>query len=95
MRNAWAVLAAFVCVATPAVRAETRYTIAYASVAPLDADIFPAAADGSEAKPFLPSPAQDWNPSFSHDGRWVVFTSTRSGSADISRAHPDGSGWDA
>jgi Tol biopolymer transport system component len=88
MRNAWAVLAALVCVATPVVRADSPYTIAYASFAPLDADIFLAAADGSAAKPFLPSPAQDWNASFSYDGRWVVFTSTRNGSADIYRAHP-------
>ncbi len=71
--------------------APPSYTIAYASFAPLNADIFVANADGSDAKPFLPSPAQDWNASFSHDGQWIVFTSTRNGSADIYRAHPDGS----
>ena len=68
------------------------YTIAYASFAPLNAEIFLANADGSEATPFLPSPAEDWNASFSRDGRWIVFTSTRNGSADLYRAHPDGSG---
>jgi TolB protein len=93
MRSGWTVAAALLCVVgTPAVVAETPYTIAYASFAPLDAEIFLAAADGSEAKPFLPSPAQDWNASFSRDGQWIVFTSTRNGSADIYRAHPDGSG---
>jgi TolB protein len=33
-----------------------------------------------------------YNPSFSADGSWVVFTSDRAGSADIYRVHPDGSG---
>ena len=32
----------------------------------------------------------DYNASFSPDGRWVVFTSERSGSADIFRARVDG-----
>jgi TolB protein len=73
--------------------ASSPYSIAFASFAPLNADVFLAAADGREAKPFLPSPAQDWNASFSPDGQWIVFTSMRNGSADVYRAHPDGSGW--
>jgi TolB protein len=93
MRHNWTIGAALACVVlTLAVRAQTPYTIAYASFAPLNAEIFLAAADGSDPKPFQASPAQDWNASFSHDGQWIVFTSTRHGSADIYRAHPDGSG---
>src|SRR5262245_56395156 len=92
MRNNWTMVAALACVViTPGVGAQTPYTIAYASFAPLNAEIFLAAADGSDAKPFQSSPAQDFNASFSHDGQWIVFTSTRNGSADIYRAHPDGS----
>ncbi|HEY6455485.1 MAG TPA: hypothetical protein VIY90_09430 [Steroidobacteraceae bacterium] len=34
----------------------------------------------------------DYNPSFSYDGRWIVFTSEKFGSADVFRVHPDGSG---
>ena len=34
--------------------------------------------------------AIDYNASFSRDGRWVVFTSDRSGSADIYRVRRDG-----
>jgi len=30
--------------------------------------------------------------SFSSNGRWIIFTSERAGSADIYRVHPDGSG---
>ena len=93
MRTSSTLAMALIAVAaTPAAAAETPYTIAFASFAPLNAEIFVAAADGSDPKPFLPGPAQDWNASFSADGRWIVFTSTRDGSADIYRAHPDGSG---
>ena len=42
--------------------------------------------------PFLPHPSLDYNPSFSPDERWILFTSERGGSADIYRAHLDGSG---
>jgi Tol biopolymer transport system component len=77
---------------TTSAQAPAAYTIAFASFAPLNAEIFVADGDGTGATPFLPSPAQDWNASFSRDGRWIVFTSTRNGSADVYRAHPDGSG---
>ena len=39
-----------------------------------------------------PAEGLDYNPSFSADGKWIVFTSERNGSADIFRVHPDGSG---
>jgi TolB protein len=71
---------------------EPRYTIAFASFAPLNTDIFIAAADGSDAKPLLPHPDLDYNPSFSPDGRWIVFTSTRNGPADVFRVRTDGTG---
>ena len=34
----------------------------------------------------------NYNPSFSYDSRWIVFTSEHFGSADVFRVHPDGSG---
>lgn len=69
----------------------SSFAIAFASFAPLNDDIFVSDADGSNAKPLLAHPALDYNASFSSDGRWVVFTSERNGSADIYRVHPDGS----
>ena len=73
-------------------QANDAYTIAYASFAPVHSEVFLADADGSHARVFLPDTAQQWNASFSRDGKWVVFTSMRGGSADIYRAHLDGSG---
>jgi Tol biopolymer transport system component len=73
--------------------APPKYRVAFASFAPLDLDVYLADADGSNARPFLPHPGQDYNASFSPDGRWVVFTSTRGGgAADIYRARTDGTG---
>ena len=69
----------------------TEYKIAFASFAPLNLDVFIANADGSNAKPLMPHPAQDYNASFSSNGKWIVFTSTRNGVADIYRVRPDGS----
>jgi len=69
-----------------------QYGIAYASFAPLNAEVFVANADGSNARPLSPDPGWDANASFSTDGQWVVFTSNRQGSADIFRVHPDGRG---
>ncbi len=71
---------------------EPGYAIAFASMAPLNTDIFIAAADGSRPRPLLPHPDFDYNASFSRDGRSIVFTSARNGSADIYRVHVDGSG---
>jgi len=68
-------------------------TIAYASLTGVRPNVFIADADGANAKPLLPPNDYDnFNASFSQSGDWVVFTSDRSGSADVYRAHADGSG---
>src|SRR5580658_3956330 len=54
--------------------------------------LFLSGPDGQNEREFLPGPESNYNPSFSADGRWIVFTSERFGSADVFRAHPDGSG---
>jgi TolB protein len=75
-----------------AVGAEPSYTIAFASFGPLNTDLFTADADGRNPQPLVPHADTDYNAAFSHDGRWIVFTSHRNGSADIYRVHPDGTG---
>src|SRR5580692_5690756 len=54
--------------------------------------IFIAASDGSGEHPLLSSPGTDYDPVWSPDGSSIVFTSDRSGSADLYRVKPDGSG---
>ena len=63
-----------------------------ASHAPNNPDIFISGRDGSHARTLLPHPAADCDASFSPDRRWAVFTSHRTGQADIYRVQPDGSG---
>jgi TolB protein len=69
-----------------------RYTIAFKAVPPSNTDIFVAEGNGSNARALAPDPALDYNASFSTDGRWIVFTSHRAGSADLYRIRPDGTG---
>ncbi|HVR61788.1 MAG TPA: hypothetical protein VMU50_07795, partial [Polyangia bacterium] len=73
-------------------RHDAEYTVAFASFGPLNTDIFIADQNGDNPKPLLAHPGLDYNASFSRDGKWIVFTSERDGSADIYRVHPDGSG---
>ena len=67
------------------------YTVAYASFGPLRTAVFIANADGTGERMLLADPGLDSNPSFSPDGRWVLFTSRRNGSDDIYRIRTDGS----
>lgn len=68
-------------------------------IGPSKAQIYIANADGSDERPILSEGERiglNYNPSFSADGQWVVFTSERDpegpGQADVYRVHPDGSG---
>src|SRR6478672_4821455 len=91
MRNLRGQLSLVLLCTLPGALAARDYTLAFASFAPVNMDIFIADADGSNARALLPNPGQDYNASFSRDGKWIVFTSERDGSADIYRARTDGS----
>ncbi len=67
-----------------------RTTIAYAGFGPLNTAVFVANGDGTQERMLAGNPALDSNPSFTPDGRAVLFTSTRDGSADIYRIRLDG-----
>lgn len=54
-------------------------------------DMYTANADGSDIKPFLPSPGYDAEPTVSPTGDKVVFTSMRDGDLDIYTCDIDGS----
>ena len=64
----------------------------FTRIGPTRIGLFLANADGSNERALLPADSLDYTPSFSTDGKWIVFTSERGGSADIYRVHPDGSG---
>src|SRR5215469_5498175 len=60
-------------------------------IGPSESTLFIAKTDGSDERPLLPNSRLDYNASFSADGKWIIFTSERGGSADIYRVHLDGS----
>jgi TolB protein len=68
------------------------YTVAYASFGPVTTALYVADADGGNERPLLTGSVLDMHPSFTPDGRSVLFTSRRHGSADIYRVRLDGSG---
>ncbi len=55
----------------------------WTSLAPANTEIFLFGADRNERRVLAPHPALDYNATFSPDGRWIVFTSERNGSADL------------
>src|SRR6202795_505922 len=52
--------------------------------------LFVSAADGGDEHPLLASADMDYDPAWSPDGAWIVFTSERDGSADLYRVRPNG-----
>jgi len=66
-------------------------TIVYATQSP-SLDIVAMDADGLNERRLTNSSAADGYPTFSPDGRWVAFTSTRDGNLDIHKMYNDGAG---
>ena len=54
--------------------------------------LFLADADGKNERPATPHQENEYSPSLSADGKWIIFTAERAGQADLYRVHPDGSG---
>ncbi len=63
-------------------------------IAPTSSELYIANADGSGEHKVFPATGYDYHANWSYDGKWIVFTSERTGSgqADLYLAHPDGSG---
>jgi TolB protein len=66
--------------------------ILFTRLAPSQASLYISKADGSEEHPLIQPGALEGNPAWSPDGKWIVFTSERAGSADLFRVKPDGTG---
>jgi len=56
-----------------------------------DGDLWMIDSDGSERRQLTNNPFSDGSPRFSQDGRYIFFTSTRSGTAQVWRMNTDGS----
>lgn len=54
--------------------------------------LFVAAADGSNERALVTPADADYDPAWAPDGASIVFTSERSGSADLYRVNRDGTG---
>ena len=60
-----------------------RETIVYSSIQPSNWDLYLFDGPGSEPRRLTTDPGLDYNGAISPDGRWVVFTSERSGNPDL------------
>lgn len=63
-------------------------------IGPTASELYIANADGTDEQKLLQDSVFDYHPSFSGDGKWIVFTSERNGlgQADLYRARTDGTG---
>jgi Tol biopolymer transport system component len=81
--------------ALPAAAAQptiAKSTILTNRIGPSGGELFFANGDGSGERKLNSGGNMDYDAMFSTDGKWIVFTSERNGSANIYRIHPDGSG---
>jgi Tol biopolymer transport system component len=57
--------------------------VVYSTIRPANWDLYLFEQPGAAPKLLTTDPSPDYNPVFSPDGRWVVFTSDRHGTADL------------
>lgn len=65
--------------------------VVFARLAPAEATLYTANADGTGEHAITQPGSLNYNPAWSPKGDWIAFTSEREGSADLFRMHPDGS----
>src|SRR4051812_48601207 len=84
----------FLLLAAAAVAAPPPERVFFSRVFPVPGQLLllVANADGSAEHPLLAMPDIDYDPAWSPDGAWIVFTSERAGSADLFRVRPNGAG---
>ena len=74
-------------VVTPGLDAQDRTrnpeTVVYSSLAPANWDVYLFERPGARPRRLTTDPGLDYNPVVSPDGRWVVFTSERTGNPDL------------
>lgn len=86
---------AFLCVfalASISLSCMAAERILFARLGPTQATIYVSSTDGSGERALTQPGSIDYNPSWSPKGDWIVFTSERTGPAELYRVHPDGGG---
>ena len=80
--------------ARPIAQSTNRGVMLMNRIGPSISELYIADLDGTNERKFLAAPTFDYHPSYSPDGKWVVFTSERNGDgqSDIFRCRPDGTG---
>src|SRR5688572_15251767 len=58
-------------------------TVVYSSIQPVNWDLYVFDRPGATPRRLTTDPGLDYNPAISPDGRWIVFTSERSGGPDL------------
>ena len=91
MLQSWMLMATLVCLFFNQLFAQPR-TIVFTRIGGYQIGLFVSRADGSDERPLLTSDSVDYNSVWSPDGKWIVFTSERNGSADLYRVKLDGTG---
>src|SRR5262249_25386178 len=79
----WAIRTMALFSITQAVFGLDRHEVVFSKLAPTRMSVFVADGNGRNERSLAPSKSLDYNASFSADGRWIVFTSERGGSADV------------
>lgn len=85
----------FLCVGTlaaPCLSCGASDRVLLDRLGPTQATIFVANSDGTGEHTLTQSGSIDYDPSWSPKGDWIVFTSERTGPAELFRIHPNGSG---
>lgn len=72
----------------PSFSPDGRYLVAanYPSERALRTEIVELDRRTGKARSYASGPSGEWLPSYSRDGRWILFNSTRSGTSDLYRA---------
>jgi sugar lactone lactonase YvrE len=80
------------CSAGPELTGTLEETVVSSTIRPANWDLYLFDEPGAAPHKLTTDPSPDYNPAFSPDGRWVVFTSDRHGTADLFALDLDGRG---
>jgi len=80
------------CSPGPELTGTLEETVVYSTIRPANWDLYLFDEPGGAPHKLTTDPSPDYNPAFSPDGRWVVFTSDRHGTADLFALDLDGRG---